>query len=98
MEVFDSTELKLDTVVNDDDNEGINETEERPLAEEVMEPNCVIVGKTDEETVMESIAEVDTVRNEETVCVVDDVIVDVKLGRLRVAALENDELSVLVPE
>ena len=98
VEVFVSTELKLDTAVNEDDNEGINDTDEIPLLEEVVEPNCVTVGTTDEETVKELTAEVDTVRNEEIVCVVDDVIVEVKLGRLRVGTLENDELPVLLPD
>jgi hypothetical protein len=51
VEVFVSPEVKLDTTVNDDDNEDINDIDERPLDDEVIEPNCVIVGTTDEETV-----------------------------------------------
>ena len=80
VEVFVSPEVKLDTTVNDGENEDINDIDERPLVDEVIEPNCVIVGTTDEETVKELTAEEVLDRNEDTVCVVDDVTVEVKLG------------------
>ena len=80
VEVFVSPEVKLDTAVNDGDNEDIDDIDERPLDDEVSEPNCVIVGTTDEETVKELTAEEVLDRNEDTVCVVDDVTVEVKLG------------------